>query len=215
MEDTDFIIKDSPQIQTVARLDDLFARPFGPALNACVHRRSLTQDFNALARHLAEGMEQDIYVRHLDYDDLSALRVQLPGDAERHALDSIIKDADALLDLHQPGFARFSCRLVRANPAEPENRSGAERFHADGEAGDPYFENVLCTYAGQPTEYLAAPGKIGDFGLCNIWRFACRNSEAVAKPLIHRAPRVMAQEEPRLVLILTRSNRALWPAYDF
>lgn len=215
MEDTDFIIKDSPKIEVVARLGDLFARGFDPAFNACAYHRTLTQDFNALARHLAATMDQGQFVRHLDYDDLANLRTQMENGAEREALDFMLKDADALLDFHRPGFTRLSCRVVRVNPAEKDSRAGAETFHADGEADDPYFENVICTYSGQPTEYIAAPGaQVQSFGLGNIWRFACQNSEAVSPPLIHRAPRVCSPDAPRLLLMLTRSNRALWPAFE-
>lgn len=218
MENADFIVKDFPHLDVADGLDGLFAPAFGPALNACVYPRRLTQDFNALARRLAGDLPEGRFLRQLDYDDLAGLRGELAHDAEREALDFILKDADALLDSHRPGFARLECRLLRANPFMTGQRAGSERFHADGEADDPFFENVLCTYTGRPTEFIAgAPGKgaeIHSFGLGNIWRFACRNSEATARPLIHRAPRVRMGEDPRLVLILTRSNRALWPEFE-
>lgn len=237
MEHTDFIAKDFPNIQRVDSLDTLLARPFGPVVNAYVYPRQLTHDFNALARRAVKILEHEESshgsVYDMDYDELAELRGKLSSATEQAALDFIITDIDSLLDRHKPGFSRVRCRVVRPWPAgQPMELPGTERFHADGEFTDPYFENILCNYSGKPTDYIAnrdalpdpakdgyliaAPGAaIHHFSLGSIWRIATQNREAAAVPFIHRAPRIVAPEEPRLLLTLVRSNRALWPVHNF
>lgn len=234
MEHTDFIAKDFPNTQRVESLDALLAQPFGPVVNAYVYPRQLTHDFNALARSVAKILEPDGLVHDMDYDALAALRTELSSETEQAALDFIIRDVDALLDLHKPGHARVRCRAVLPWPAKPElqGHPGTECFHADGEFTDPYFENILCNYTGQTTDYIASADALPDFKrdgyyvaapsaaihqfkLGSFWRIATRNIDATAAPLIHRAPHIVVPEEPRLLLTLVRSNRALWPAHNF
>ncbi len=233
MEHTDFIAKDSPNIQVVESLDGLLAPSFGPVVNAYVYPRRLTHDFNALARSVAKILEPEGVVHNLDYDELISLQNKLPSASEQAALDFIIKDVDALLDLHKPGHSRVRCRAVLPWGADRQmDLPGTERFHADGEFTDPYFENILCNYAGKPTDYIAhadalpdpqkegyfvaAPGAdIHQFSLGSFWRIATQNIDATVKPLIHRAPHIVVPEQPRLLLTLVRSNRALWPSHSF
>lgn len=233
MEHTDFIAKDSPNIQVVESLDALLAPSFGPAVSAYVYPRKLTHDFNALARRIAGILKPEGLMHELDYDALVGLRTQLESKTQQDALDFIIKDIDTMLDRHKPGHTRVRCRAILPWPKDLDiNLPGTERFHADGEFTDPHFENILCNYAGKPTDYIAAtdampdpekegyfiaaPGApIHQFSLGSFWRLATLNKEVTLRPLIHRAPHIVEPEEPRLLLTVVRSKHALWPAYDF
>lgn len=242
MKTADFSTLNSSRVQVVDSLRALFEKPFSPSVNAFVYCRSLQdefnkhsfsgQDFDALAVQMAQKALLTVPGAGLDqqYEALEDFLPLVQGQGERSALQCIFRDLDNILDLNRAGYAvgRLRVTLPQANQ-ELEERVGPECFHGDGYPGDPYFENILCSYNGSTTEYIRnedaishqgarglyytpkEDGVIHRFGLGEIWRFAGTHPEGNTLPFIHRAPR-MEVPKPRLLLSVLRSNQRLWNA---
>ncbi len=222
--------KSQNRVRVVESLSDLCAGAFDLDVNAYTYRRTLTHDFNALARGLAK-LAEPRHITDWGYDTLEDLGVELQSPADKATLRAIFSDIDSIAKMNKPGHILPRLRLVQ--PLSPDNTSmlPADYFHADGHAGDPYFENILCSYNGPSTEYLHNEESLSDagqrgyyrmkkdaeiksFGIGNVWRFAILHEDCKALPLIHRAPRLVEPAEPRLLLTVLRAQKAYWDGYS-
>ncbi len=226
-------LKNAPAIQAVDSLRDLFAHQFDPAINAYCYRRTLTPNFNSLAHGLMANLTERFEhhpIADFSYDEVEDLGMSLTNPDDKAALRVITGDIGAVIKLHRPGHVRIRMRIVHPWAVDNPTTGELEKFHTDGTESDAYFDHTLCCYNGPTTEYIDSEdalntvnasgvyetkpnATIKQFGVGNMWRIATMNKDALTKPFIHRAPRIIAPASPRLLLLIASAPRPHWGGY--
>jgi hypothetical protein len=227
---------------TVQTFDALVSRPFADGINALCWTRTLTGDFDEVARLLAAPlMDPDSDgVRAVAPEDLVALDLSPAG---RAAADHMLEDLRRLDALgHAPVL-----NCITRYPSDERGLAVATdvmSFHVDRSPVE--VDTWLCTYHGKSSEgldnddavrrvdapeiraallkdyggpdddgfaaflregsfdlhYAAVAGaEPFTFGVAHLWRIAVAWPGAPVPPCIHRAPRALEGDPPRLLLI--------------
>lgn len=224
MQKPDYIPADYKRIKVASSLSELFNEKFGgpDGVNAVLLPRTLSHDFNALARWL-EGTEYIKNFRPNQYEGSQYPYFNVPRlyASKKHmkpdmaaAVDVIIQDMDAASDKTM----RAELRLVRLG-------RGPDMLHHDNVASfNSMMGRFMCCYNGPVTEgvrnedtvpvvYESALASVNHYSLKegaeifsfrpgDLWRqLSTPNLKDVAPPYIHRAPALRAGDAPRLLLV--------------
>ena len=206
MKRPDYIPADYHRIKIVGSLTELFNTEFGEA-NCILFPRSLTGDFNALAREMAKiGVSKFLKRENAMPAALAAEEAQVKSDIEA------VKSA-----FHRPLLGtRWQLRLERKYKLTAQH--SVLNFHIDG-TSKPDLGRVLCNYTAPVTEWIrnedAEPDKVRGYfkahegapvyqlGVGDIWRQSCRSRKMDG--FIHRTPDAVRDrtksDPPRLLLV--------------
>ena len=202
----DYIPADYPRIKIVGSLTELFNAEFGDA-NCILFPRSLSGDFNALAREMAKiGVSKFLKRENAMPSELAAEEAQVKSDIEA------VKRA-----YQRPLLGtKWQLRLERKYKLDAQH--SVLNFHIDGTI-KPKLGRVLCNYTAPVTEWIknedAEPdavrgyfkeregATIYELGVGDIWRQSCRSRKMDG--FIHRTPAAVRDrtksDPPRLILV--------------